>query len=70
MLQLIGEDELAERKPYKFSDKVREKMMKRKKDKEQKRKNMANVIVKIDSLDEIVGEDVVYMHNMGNVLKS
>lgn len=70
MIQLVEEDEIAERKPYKFSDRVMAKMIRRKKEKEQKRRNMAQVIVRIDTLDEIVSEDVMYAHNLGNVLKA
>lgn len=69
MIQLVGEDELAERKPYKFSDKVMAKMIRRKKNKEQKRKNMAQVIVRIDTLDEIIPEDIMYGNSLNSALK-
>lgn len=69
MLQVIDEDEIAKRKPYRFSEKVAEKIRKRRKDKEQKRKNMAQIIVRIDTLDEIIPEDIIYGSSLSNALK-
>lgn len=56
MLQVIDKTEIAERKPYKYSSKVSERMRKEKKLREMKRKNMARNITKIDTLTEIVGD--------------
>ena len=69
MLQIVGKDEIAERRPYRFSDKVAEKIRKRRKEKELKRKNMAHVIVRIDTLDEIIPEDIICGSSFGNILK-
>lgn len=69
MLQIVGKDEIAERRPYRFSEKVAEKIRKRKKEKELKRKNMAHVIVRINTLDEIIPEDIICGSRLGNVLK-
>lgn len=69
MLQVVDEGEIAERKPYKFSEKVAERIRKRRKEKEQKRRNMAQIIVRIDALDEIVPEDILYGTNLRSVLE-
>lgn len=58
MLQVIDKTDLAERKPYKYSEKVSARMRKEKKVKAMKRKNMACNITKIDTLTEMV-EDMV-----------
>jgi len=60
MLQIIGKDEIAKRKPYKFSERVAEKIRRRRKERELKMKNRARIIAKIDALDEIISEDVTY----------
>ena len=71
MLQVIDKTEIAERKPYKYSEKVSERMRKEKKVREMKRKNMARNITRIDTLTEIVGDmindDGIFR---GNVLNS
>jgi len=67
MLKVVGEDEIAERKPYKFSEKVAEKIRKRRKEREQKRKNMAQIIVRIDTLDEILPEDTICGNNLRSI---
>lgn len=54
MLQVVDKDEIAQRKPYKYSEKVSAKMRKEKKVREMKRKSMARNITKIDTLTEIV----------------
>lgn len=56
MLQIVDKDEIAERKPYRYSEKVSAKIRKEKKAKEMKRKNMAYNVTKIDSLTEIIGD--------------
>lgn len=56
MLQVIDKTEIAKRKPYKYSEKVSERMRKEKKLREMKRKNMAHNITKIDTLTEIVDD--------------
>jgi hypothetical protein len=70
MIQLIGKDEIAERKQYRFSDKVVAKMIRRRREKEEKKKNMARIIVKIDTLDEIIPEDVIYGSNLISALNA
>ena len=65
MLQIVDKDEIAERRPYRFSEKVAEKIRKRKKEKELKRKNMAHVIVRINTLDEIIPEDIICGNRLG-----
>ena len=68
MLQIVDKTEIAERKPYKYSEKVSERMRKEKKVREMKRKNMARNITRIDTLTEIVDSiDGVFS---GNVLNS
>lgn len=59
MLQVIDKTEIADRKPYKYSDKVSERMRKEKKVKEMKRKNMARNVTRIDTLTEIVGDMII-----------
>lgn len=70
MIQLVEEDEIAERKQYRFSDKVVAKMARRRREKEEKKKNMARIIVKIDTLDEIIPEDVIHGSNLRNILST
>lgn len=71
MLQVIDKTEIAERKPYKYSEKVSERMRKEKKAKEMKRKSMARNITRIDTLTEMIGDmindDGIFS---GNVLNS
>lgn len=69
MLQVVDKNEIAERKPYKFSEKVSAKIRQRRKEREQNRKNMAQIIVRIDTLDEIVPGDIIYGNNLCNTLK-
>lgn len=69
MIEIVGKDEIAERKPYKFSSKVAAKILQRKKEKEQKRKNMARIIAKIDALDEIIPDDS-HKNNLMRVAKA
>lgn len=67
MLQVIDKSETANRKPYRYSTKVSEKMRKEKKARERKRQNMARSIIRIDALTEIIedmGDDIL----SGNVL--
>lgn len=67
MLQVIDKSETANRKPYRYSSKVSEKMRKDKKARERKRQNMARSIIRIDALTEIIedmGDDIL----SGNVL--
>lgn len=69
MLQIIDKTEIAERKPYKYSEKVSAKMRKEKKIKEMKRKNMARNITRIDTLTEVVsidGIDGIFSDNVLN----
>lgn len=68
MIQLIDETEVAERKPYKFSEKVSEKMRKERKQKELKRKKMANSIVRINTFTEIIPDEIDNMLH-GNILR-
>lgn len=56
MLQVIDKSETANRKPYRYSSKVSEKMRKEKKAKERKRQNMARSIIRIDTLTEIIDD--------------
>ena len=67
MIQLVDESEVAERKPYKFSEKVSEKMRKERKQKELKRKKMANSIVRINTFTEVIPDELDMLH--GNILK-
>lgn len=71
MLQVIDKTDIAERKPYKYSEKVSERMRKERKVREMKRKNMARNITRIDTLTEIVGDmindDGIFR---GNILNS
>jgi hypothetical protein len=68
MLQVIDKTDIAERKPYKYSEKVSTRMRKERKIREMKRKNMARNITKIDTLTEIT--DNIEFDGMfsGNVL--
>ena len=68
MMQLIDETEVATRKPYKFSEKVSEKMRKERKQKELKRKKMAQSVIRINAFTEILSEDVDNMLH-GNILR-
>ena len=68
MLQVIDKTEIAERKPYKYSEKVSERMRREKKVREMKRKNMARNITKVDTLTEIVGDIEIDGIFSGNVL--
>lgn len=68
MMRLIDETEVAARKPYKFSEKVSEKMRKERKQKELKRKKMAQSIIRINTFTEILSEDVDNMLH-GNILR-
>ena len=75
MLQIIDKTEIAERKPYKYSEKVSTKMRKEKKVREMKRKNMARNITRIDTLTEIIsdmdGIDGVFSRNvLNNILEN
>lgn len=54
MLQIIDKSEIAERKPYRYSDKVSAKMRKERKAREMKRKNMARCVTRIDAITEMV----------------
>ncbi len=68
MLQIIDKTEIAERKPYRYSDKVSTKMRKERKAREMKRKNMARCVTRIDAITEMVegiDDDV-----SGNILDS
>lgn len=56
MLQIVDKNDIAERKPYRYSAKVSARIRKEKKAKEMKRKNMAYNVTKIDSLTETVGD--------------
>lgn len=56
MLQVIDKTEIADRKPYKYSEKVSARMRKEKKVREMKKKNMARNITKIDTLTEFIGD--------------
>ncbi len=67
MLQVVDKDEIAKRKPYKFSEKMAEKIRQRRKEREQKRKSMAQIITRVDTLDEIIPEDIIC--GMGNIMK-
>ncbi len=67
MLQVIDKSETANRKPYRYSTKVSEKMRKEKKARERKRQNMARSIIRIDTLTEII-EDMSDDILSGNVL--
>lgn len=71
MLQVIDKTEIAERKQYKYSEKVSERIRKDKKIREMKRKNMARNITRIDTLTELVGDmindDGIFS---GNILNS
>lgn len=67
MLQVIDKSETANRKPYRYSTKVSERLRKEKKARERKRQNMARSIIRIDALTEIIedmGDDIL----SGNVL--
>lgn len=69
MLQIIDKTEIAERKPYRYSEKVSERMRREKKVKEMKRKNMARNITRIDTLTEVVESiDGVFSGNVLNNL--
>lgn len=70
MLQVIDKTEIAERKPYKYSEKVSERMRKEKKIREMKRKNMARNITRIDTLTEIVNDIEIDGIFRGNILNS
>lgn len=54
MMQIVDENEVAERKPYKFSYEAIKKMTRRKKEREIKRIRMANSIAKINSLVDAI----------------
>lgn len=71
MLQIVDKTDIAERRPYRYSEKVSARMRKEKKVKEMKRKNMACNITKIDTLTEIV-EDMANDNGIlsGNILNS
>lgn len=60
MIEIVSEEDIAERKPYRFSDKVLARMAKERKEKERKKKEMALSITKIDGLTEIIPEEIVY----------
>lgn len=70
MLQVIDKTEIAERKPYKYSEKVSERMRKEKKVREMKRKKMARNITRIDTLTEIINDIEIDGIFRGNVLDS
>lgn len=70
MLQVIDKTEIAERKPYKYSEKVSERMRKEKKIREMKRKNMARNITRIDTLTEIANDIEIDGIFRGNILNS
>jgi hypothetical protein len=70
MLQVIDKTEIAERKPYKYSEKVSERMRKEKKVREMKRKKMARNITRIDTLTEIISDIEIDGIFRGNVLDS
>ena len=70
MLQVIDKTEIAERKPYKYSEKVSERMRKEKKVREMKRKKMARNITRIDTLTEIISDIEIDGIFSGNVLDS
>lgn len=70
MLQVIDKTEIAERKPYKYSEKVSERMRKEKKVREMKRKNMARNITRIDTLTEIANDIEIDGIFRGNILNS
>lgn len=63
MIQLVEKNEIAKRKQYKFSDKTKTKMIRKRKKKEIDKMNMVKIITKIDTLDEIVSEDIVCKNN-------
>jgi hypothetical protein len=67
MLQVIDKVDIAERKPYKYSEKVSARMRKERKVKELKRKNMARNITKIDTLTEITDIEIDEILS-GNIL--
>lgn len=54
MLQIVDEDEVAERKPYRFGYDAIMKMTMRKKQREIKKMKIANSNVKINSLVEAI----------------
>jgi hypothetical protein len=68
MLQVIDKTDIAERKPYKYSEKVSARMRKERKVREMKRKNMARNITKIDTLTEITDNIETDGIFSGNVL--
>ena len=70
MLQVIDKAEIADRKPYKYSEKVSERMRKEKKVREMKRKNMARNITRIDTLTEIANDIEIDGIFRGNILNS
>lgn len=58
MLEIIDETEVAKRKKYRFSPVVSARMIKQKKDREKRRKDMAKSIIKIDTLTEFIPDDI------------
>lgn len=70
MLQIIDKSEIAERKPYKYSEKVSERMRREKKIRDMKRKNMARNITRIDTLTEMVSDVDIDDMFRGNILNS
>lgn len=54
MLQIVDKDEVAERKPYRFSYEAIKKMEMRKKEREVKRIKIASSFTKINSLVEAI----------------
>lgn len=70
MLQIIDKSEIAERKPYKYSEKVSERMRREKKIRDMKRKNMARNITRIDTLTEMVSDVEIDDIFRGNILNS
>lgn len=70
MIQLINENEIAERKPYKFSAKVLDRIRRNRESRERKRREMAQSIVRINDLTEIVPGEIIYGRVLGNTIET
>lgn len=57
MIRIIEKNEIAKRKPYRYSDRVLEKIRRARQSKENRRKNMARTIIKINALASILEDD-------------
>lgn len=57
MIRIIEKNEIAKRKPYRYSDRVLEKIRRARQSKEKRRKNMARTIIKINALASILEDD-------------